>query len=242
MTRFYLIRHGETEWNVTGRWQGHADVALNKIGKEQARRLAARLRDERVCFHALYSSDLQRAWVTAQAVAQALDIQPRPLTALREIDLGHWRGKTRAEIVTYDSAALARIDAGEDLPRGGAERMADLYIRVVGAIEKLADAHPGQTIGVVTHGGPVRMLLAHALFNRVKRASVRQADAALDLGAAAQAIANARWEHIGNTSITIITRTSAGWDVGAVNDMSHLEAGTQARDLMSAPPDDAQQA
>ena len=222
MTIFYFIRHGETEWNVTGRWQGYVDVPLNDIGYAQAQRLANRLRNEKIQVDKLYSSDLQRAWDTALAVGETLGIEPQPLLALREIDLGTWGGLTRAEIAARDPETLARIDAGEDVPRGGAESMADLYERVVSAVEQLARIYPDQTIVIATHGGPVRMLLRHALKNGATQIS--------------------DYHSIGNTSITIMTRTTAGWQINVVNDMAHLEGSAQAPDLMSAPPDDAQQA
>jgi probable phosphoglycerate mutase len=222
VTTFYLIRHGETDWNVTGRWQGHVDVPLNAIGEEQARRLAHRLRADGVRFDALYSSDLKRAWATAQTISAAIGLEPRPLAPLREINLGWWGGLTRADIAERDPDILARIDAGEDLPRGGAERWHDVYERVSTAVEQLAETHPGRTIAIATHGGPVRMLLRHAVQNGAPPPENR--------------------EHIGNTSITILERTPSGWAIKAVNDMAHLSANNEGRDLATAPPDDIQQA
>src|SRR5690606_31771182 len=72
MTIFYLVRHGETAWNIQGRWQGHTDIALNAAGYAQAQLLAQRLHDEGSHFDVIYSSDLQRAWETASAVGAAL--------------------------------------------------------------------------------------------------------------------------------------------------------------------------
>lgn len=221
MTIFYLIRHGETEWNVTGRWQGHMDIPLNDVGLAQAQRVAERLQQENTHFDVLYSSDLQRAWMTAQSIGKALSIEPQPLQSLREIDLGTWGGKTRAEIQESDSETLARIDAGEDVPRGGAERIADLRTRVVTAVEQLATQHPNETVGIVAHGGTIRSLLTHATEGKPD---------ALGWG-----------QHIGNTAISIVVRTTAGWDMSVINDMAHLSGTDQAPDLMSAPPDDAEQ-
>jgi probable phosphoglycerate mutase len=219
MTTFYLIRHGETDWNVSGRWQGHTDIPLNDVGRAQAARLAERLRDHGPRFDALYSSDLLRAWETAQFAGRAIGMQPQPMPALREIDLGTWSGLTRAEIMERDLDTLAQVDAGVDLPRGGAERFADLVARVSAAAEQLATKHHGQHVALVTHGGVVRALLQHAAPD-----------------------AHAWHAHIGNTSITIVVYNQQGWDVVSVNDMAHLEGSPQALDLMSAPPDDAQQA
>jgi broad specificity phosphatase PhoE len=221
MTIFYLIRHGETDWNLSGRWQGHADVPLNALGRAQARRLAERMRREDARLDAIYSSDLLRAWETAEALGAALGLAPRPLPALREIDVGAWSGLTRAEVLARDRELIERLESGEDVPRGGSgERFAELYRRVVGAVEQLAAAHSGGRLAIVTHGGPVRALLLHAA--RDKRDALPP-----------------RF-HIGNTSVSLLAGGPAGWDLGVVNDMSHLEDGAQAPDMMSAPPDDAE--
>jgi probable phosphoglycerate mutase len=219
-TTFYLIRHGETDWNLNGRWQGHADVPLNQVGQAQARRLATRLLREGVRFDALYSSDLQRAWATARAVGAALDLVPQPLPALREIDVGSWSGLTGAEVLAQDGDTYERVRSGEDLPRGGGERLLDLYTRVVAAAERLADEQPGRALALVTHGGPVRALLMYAAREKV----------GLNLHRA----------HIGNTSISVLIGGPSGWDIGTINDMAHLAADQQAPDMMSAPPDDTE--
>ena len=219
-TTFYLIRHGETDWNLNGRWQGHADVPLNEIGREQAHRLAARLHAEGARFDALYSSDLERAWATAQAVGTKLGLTARPLRALREIDVGTWSGLTRAELLERDGDIYERIRSGEDVARGGAERFLDLYTRVVAAVEQLADEQPGRTLALVTHGGVVRALLMHASREKIGL--------------------NLHRIHIGNTSITVLIRGKSGWDLGAINNMDHLAAGPRDADITSAPPDDAE--
>jgi probable phosphoglycerate mutase len=221
MTIFYLIRHGETDWNLEGRWQGHTDIPLNAIGRAQARRLASRLRTAGVRFNAIYSSDLQRAWETAQIVGAALHLAPQPLPALREIDVGGWSGLTRAAIAARDPEIVARLESGEDVARGGGERFVDLYTRVVGAVERLAADHPGQTLALFTHGGPIRALLMHAARDRAGLPP--------------------RHIRIGNTAISILIGDAAGWDLGVINDMAHLEETPQTSDLTSAPPDDTEQ-
>ena len=219
-TTFYLIRHGETDWNLHGRWQGHTDIPLNEDGQAQAGRLAARLRAERVRFDACYSSDLQRAWETAGVVGAALDLAPLPLPALREINVGSWSGLTSSEVRAQDGETYARYKSGDDVPRGGGERFLDLYTRVVAAVEQLADQHPGRMLALFTHGGPVRALLMHAARDK-DRLGVRHI-------------------HIGNTSISLLIRDRAGWNLGPINDMAHLAASPQAPDVMSSPPDDAE--
>ena len=218
-TTFYLIRHGETDWNLHGRWQGHTDIPLNADGRAQAHQLAARLHADGVRFDAIYSSDLQRAWETATVVGAALDLAPLPLPALREINVGSWSGLTGAEVQAHDGETYARYRSGEDVARGGGERFLDLYTRVVAAVEQLAEQQPGRTLALFTHGGPVRALLLHAARDQ----------AGLDV----------RHVHIGNTSISLLICDGNGWQLGPINDMAHLAAGPQATDVM-APPDDAE--
>ena len=221
MTTFFLVRHGETDWNATGRWQGYADIPLNEDGRAQARRLAARLRREAVRFDAIYTSDLQRSAETASLVGAALGLSPQPLAALREIDVGLWSGLTVQEVRAQHGQLLARLESGEDLPRGGTgERFADLYDRVVPAVEQLAARHPRGVVGLFSHGGPVRALLLYAAREN-HRAPVRKL-------------------HIGNTSLSVLTYDERGWNLPLINDMSHLAAGPHAPDMMSAPPDDAE--
>lgn len=213
-TTLYLIRHGETEWNRTGRWQGHADVPLSSEGRDQAWRLARRLRDEEVHFDHLYASDLSRAFETAQIVARALEIPLRPLSDLREINVGLWSGLTRAEIMgrypgTFDADAS---------PPGGESREA-FGDRVGAALLRLADQHPDQVVGLVTHGGTIRAMLRHVA----------------QLGADLPPL-----EHIGNTSITIVQFEAGRWRVARFNNMDHLE-GDQAPDML-APENEAGEA
>jgi probable phosphoglycerate mutase len=221
MTVFYLIRHGETDWNLSGRWQGHTDVPLNELGRAQARRLAERLRREPQRPDAIYSSDLLRAWETAEIIGAALGNAPQPLPALREIDVGSWSGLNRAQVLERDRDLIERLESGEDAPRGRTgERFADLYNRVVGTVDQLAAAHPSGHLMLVTHGGPVRALLLH--------------------GARDKRDALPRRFHIGNTSVSLLIGGRSGWDLGLINDMSHLEDSAQAPDMMSSPPDDAE--
>ena len=113
-TTFFLIRHGKTEWNHIGRWQGLADVPLSPVGRAQAEALAKRFADERFSVHQVYSSDLSRAWETAQIVARQLHLAVQPLPALREIDVGAWSGLTRAQIVEQFPGAFTEHHSAPD--------------------------------------------------------------------------------------------------------------------------------
>lgn len=151
MTTILLARHGETDWNREGRFQGWADPPLNPTGREQARALARQLAD--VPFDAVYSSDLRRAHETALIVAEPHCVPVVADAELREIDVGSWSGLTRREIE-------ARFPGAEH--HDGESRNAHLA-RVLAAVERIARAHPGERILIVSHGGSLRTLRRHAL-------------------------------------------------------------------------------
>jgi broad specificity phosphatase PhoE len=218
-TTLYLIRHGETDWNMEGRWQGHADVPLNEIGRRQAQLLAQRMASEGMSFAAMYSSDLARAYQTAWELGAAVKIAVQLLPSLREIDLGYWSGLTYGEIKERYPIESQLLEQGQDIPRGGAETMAALGHRVVEAVDAIAAQHRGEALALITHGGCIRAMLAHA--------DQHLGDSFI------------KYPHIGNTSISVVTIDPTGWHVQSCNDMAHLEA-THSPDLISAPPDDAE--
>jgi broad specificity phosphatase PhoE len=157
-TRILLARHAETDWNRVGRWQGHADQPLNETGREQAAELGRRLKGQHVA--AVYSSDLRRARDTATIVGAELGIEVVQDPELREIDVGSWSGLTRSEVAERFPEGYARWQAGEIGHDG--ETREQLAARVIPAVERIAHAHPGDTVLVVTHGGVIRTLLRHA--------------------------------------------------------------------------------
>jgi broad specificity phosphatase PhoE len=148
VTTLLLARHGETDWNRDGRWQGWADPPLNATGREQARLLAEQLRA--TPFDAVYSSDLRRAFETAEIVAEPHGVEVVADPGLREIDVGSWSGLTRTEI--EERFGLERLD-GETREQHGA--------RVLAAVERIAREHTGERVLVVTHGGTMRALHGH---------------------------------------------------------------------------------
>ncbi|MFL5952935.1 MAG: histidine phosphatase family protein [Gaiellaceae bacterium] len=149
MTTILLARHGETDWNRDGIWQGWADPPLNEAGRAQARELAEQLRH--VAFDAVYSSDLRRAHETAELVAAPHRVPVIAEPGLREIDIGSWSGLTRAEIE-------ARFPDGE---RPDGETREQHAARVLAAVERIARDNPGGRILLVTHGGTMRALHGH---------------------------------------------------------------------------------
>lgn len=153
ITRICLVRHGETPWNAERRIQGQTDIELNAHGRRQAHAAGRWLRDEGAS--ALYSSDLLRAWQTAQAVGADCGLAPRLAPELRERRYGIFEGLTYDEAKVAHPEAYARFerrDPGYAFP-GDGESLEDLHARVSGRLREIAALHVGETVLVVTHGG-----------------------------------------------------------------------------------------
>jgi broad specificity phosphatase PhoE len=159
VTTFIVARHGETDWNRQNRLQGHADPPLNEAGRRQSAELAERLVAESIA--RVYSSPLRRALETAEIVAAHLGVEVETVDALREIDVGSWSGLTREEVAERFPEAYARWLDGA-LGFEGGETYEQLAGRVVPTLRTLAGRHPGEVVLVVTHGGPSRVVTAHA--------------------------------------------------------------------------------
>lgn len=156
-TELILVRHGETDWNRELRFQGHVDVPLNAVGLAQAQRLAARLAGEAP--HHLYQSDLQRAVQTAAPAALTLGLQGLSDAALREQNFGRVDGMRVDDIrqqFPTEWAQWVRFDENYAMPNGETTRQ--FHARVMGALQRLATAHWGQRLLVVTHGGVLDMV------------------------------------------------------------------------------------
>ena len=143
MTTLLLVRHGETDWNAEGRLQGHTDRPLNDYGRRQAKELAERLAAEGA--DAIYASDLVRAKETAEIVGERLGLTVVVDPDLREKDWGTWEGLTGDERVHVELVGESTQEHRE---------------RVLRAVERIAERHPGQRVVVVTHGGSLRRIQA----------------------------------------------------------------------------------
>ena len=152
MTTILLARHGQTQWNAENRWQGHADIPLDDTGREQAGALAASLAGAGI--GAIWSSDLVRARETAEIVGAHLGLGVEVDRRLREVDVGEWSGLTTSEIEERYPDGLARRRAGGTGWESGEDYEA-MGARVVAALQAIAAAHPGETVLVVSHGGPI---------------------------------------------------------------------------------------
>jgi broad specificity phosphatase PhoE len=143
MTTLLLVRHGETDWNASGRLQGHTDRPLNDYGRRQARELADRLAADRI--DAVYASDLTRARETAEILGTRLGLPVVIDADLREKNWGNWEGLTSDERIHVEFAGESTEDHRE---------------RVLRAVQRIVEAHPDERVIVVTHGGSLRRIQA----------------------------------------------------------------------------------
>ena len=160
MGTWYLVRHGETEWNRIGRMQGHMAVALSAEGRSQATQLGARLTN--VDFSAVYCSDLPRAAETARIIVAGRDLAITPNSDLREFSYGEWEGLTLEEVeARFPGALTERIEAGGNLgwSAPGGEGAIDALHRVRRfSTRASASLDARENVLVVAHGGSLRAL------------------------------------------------------------------------------------
>lgn len=159
ITRFCLVRHGETDWNAARRLQGHTDIELNARGLVQAKQMAQALKRIPLQFDVLYTSDLQRAAKTAQAIEQLFGTTAIRNAALRERNLGALQGLTideapKLEPVLWESHLRRNIE--ENLRNG--ESIQQFADRIRTVLEQIYHQHFGKTILLVSHGGALDMM------------------------------------------------------------------------------------
>ncbi len=161
-TTVILIRHGETEWNLSGRYQGHADSPLTQRGLAQARAVAMAL--DGMSFDAFYSSDLGRAKRTATVIADRMGKRFLIDSRLREQHYGLLQGYNQKRAKEVDPGFFDSLHSGnaDYIPVGGESRR-QRHNRAIEALEDLVSRHPGGTVLVVTHGGVVDSLFRETL-------------------------------------------------------------------------------
>lgn len=163
MTQLWLVRHGQTDWNRQGRYQGQADPPLNAAGLAQAEALAGQLAASGERFAAIYASDLQRARDTAEVIGAALGLPAKVDARLREINLGRWEGMLAVDIVRQYPAEWAQRERDPwNSPAPGGETPAAVAARVEAAANDIAQAHPAGTVLIVAHGFALATLLCRA--------------------------------------------------------------------------------
>lgn len=168
-TTVYLTRHGETEWNVEGRLQGHRDSELTPLGKQQARWLGAKLKDVR--FNAIYSSSSKRALDTSDLIRGTRDIPLIPMDSMREIHLGAWEGRKRIDVEHTDSDRHFAFwnKPHTYVPVNGGESFIQLSERVIPALTELIAAHRGGTLLIVTHAVTLKLIMAYFRDNPLEK-------------------------------------------------------------------------
>ena len=149
-TRLWLVRHGQTDWNLAGRYQGQADIPLNETGRQQAQTLAASLAG--VAFDAVYSSDLSRAHQTALALTRPLGTLIRLEPRLREIHQGEWEGMLLSEIRAARSDGGTPHHDSTHWRAPGGESVIEVAARVAKAADEISRRFPGGQVLVVGHG------------------------------------------------------------------------------------------
>lgn len=205
-TRFCLIRHGETTWNTERRLQGHTDTPLNSRGEIQARQMAQALKNANLSFDILYSSDLQRAVNTANAIEQLFGVQATIESALRERHFGVLQGLSIEQApIAHPAIWQAHIARELDHDLAGGESILQFAARVEGVIEKLRMLHSGKTILLVSHGGTLDMMYRIA---------------------SKQSLGSERIVSVPNASLNWIVHNDQGWSVERWADTRHLEDGS----------------
>ncbi len=162
MTRFYLVRHGQTEWNRIERFRGRVDIPLNATGVAQAQAAAESLVGKGIS--AIFSSPLGRALKTAEIIGARLGLPVEKLDGLVDMDYGEWQGLTPDEVAQEYSSPLdlwlkhpeqARIPSGESLD--------DVGNRVLAAVYDLASPHPERPLLLSSHKVVCKVLLCAVL-------------------------------------------------------------------------------
>ena len=162
MTEIIIIRHGETEWNQTGRFQGHSDVPLSETGRAQAEALGRNLALDHV--DAIYASDLIRAMETAAPLAARFSLTVTPDPLLRELNFGAWEGRSFSDVNAENPNAMKQFyndPEYADIP--DSEPFPDFQKRVAGRVREIAAEQRGKRVVIVSHGASIRILLTDIL-------------------------------------------------------------------------------
>lgn len=202
VTRFCLVRHGETDWNIERRLQGQIDTQLNDTGRQQAEALGQALAGTDRQFAALYASDLQRTRQTADAIARHLHLDARPEPALRERHFGCFQGMTFPEAAQQMPENFRRFRSRDPayVPDNG-ESLAMFQSRVRHFLEAAAARHPGQDVLIVSHGGVLD--IAYRLARQMP-------------------LSHARDFPIPNAALNWISTRDGTWQLDSWADQSHL--------------------
>lgn len=207
ITRLCIIRHGETDWNAERRLQGQADIGLNATGRAQAQAIRTHLRTHLHTqrFAAAYSSDLARAWRTAEIALAGTPLAVSPAPTFRERDYGRYQGLTATDAARDHPAMHASHQARDihyDYENG--ESLVAFAARVTAGMQALTERHAGEQVLVFTHGGVLDIIYRMAMQRRL--------DSPRDFS-------------IPNAALNWLEYASGQWKILVWADQSHL-AGT----------------
>lgn len=147
-TTFYIVRHGQTDWNVLKRIQGHTDIPLNDTGRQEVQNLFKEFK--KIGFSVCYSSDLSRAKETADILIQGRPIKILYDKRLRERYFAHWEGLYFADYTKAAPSEIAQTETNEEMLK-----------RTLDHLKETAEMHSSENVLTVTHGGVIRLLLNH---------------------------------------------------------------------------------
>ncbi|MFC1916627.1 histidine phosphatase family protein [Chloroflexota bacterium] len=200
MSKLLLVRHGITEFNSTRRFAGHSDVEMNATGYKQVESLRDRLANEKI--DAIYSSDLRRALVTAEIISAGREVDIITCPELREINYGDAEGLTFGEIGRlYPELAESITNFSLQIEFPGGENFEEFIARTTAFVDRLNKHTPEETILIVSHSGPVKVLVCHLL-----------------------GIDQSHWRkfRLDNASLSIVDTYPRGVIINLLNDISHL--------------------
>lgn len=201
MKKLYLVRHGESEWNILKKVQGQQDIPLTENGLQQAKLIANRLVNEKI--DKIYSSDLIRAYKTAQIIGNKLNLEVIPMKELREINFGKWEGLT-GDIISskYNKEHCLWLKEPEKLQIEGAETLKQLQDRAMEGINKIINDNNVDNILIVSHSATLKMII---------------------LGLLNMDISHYKNLSLGNVSLSIIENRKYNRVLSLFNDTNHLK-------------------
>ena len=200
MTKFYIVRHGQSEGNALRKFLGHTDLGLTELGHKQGKKTAEYLKDKGI--DAIYSSDLVRAYDTAKYLGDMLGIEPVKSQNLREIFAGEWEGRALTEIIDlYENYQIWLNDFGKVRCDGG-ESTLELQQRIEKELIRIAEENDGKTVMIATHAGAIRVM------------------SCIWLGIDISEAKNVAW--VSNSSVTDVTYNNGKWILGTIGYDEHL--------------------
>ncbi len=161
MTQFILIRHGETLWNEQNRYQGKSDLGLSRRGKETIKWLSRMIR--KLDIDVLYTSPLKRARQSSTIISSKIGIKSISDPKLKEINFGHWEGKTAEQLISQKDKSFLSWSKGKWVTPVGGESIHSLRRRTRQFLWSCLKKHRDQNILIVSHSGPIRALILESL-------------------------------------------------------------------------------